>query len=168
MNKVIKRIQIDLYSPTCYEVIKAQQGDDNTRIIEFEILNQGEPYILSNVFANLEGHRGNNTESSFIKKCNISQNIVSIVLEDDILCYSGIAKAKVILYDKTDGSILSTIPFKISIQKNPCDKDSVVTKNKSLIDDLVLEVHTLSSRVDELGDIQNIQAITRSQIDALF
>ena len=165
MNTVIKRIQIDLYSPTCYEVIKAQQGDDNTRIIEFEILNQGEPYILSNVFANLEGHRGNNTESSFIKKCDISQNIVSIVLEDDILCYSGIAKAKIVLYDKTDNSILSTIPFKISIQKNPCDKDGVVEKNKSLIDDLIFETYRLSSII---GNLQDIQPITNSQIDSLF
>ena len=165
MNTVVKRIQIDLYSPTCYEVIKAQQGDDNTRIIEFEILNQGEPYILSNVFANLEGHRGNNTESSFIKKCDISQNIVSIVLEDDILCYSGIAKAKIVLYDKTDNSILSTIPFKISIQKNPCDKDGVVEKNKSLIDDLIFETYRLSSII---GNLQDIQPITNSQIDSLF
>ncbi len=46
MKNVIKKIHIDLYSPTSYEVIKAQQGDNRSRIIEFLLYDQGEPYML--------------------------------------------------------------------------------------------------------------------------
>ena len=135
MDKVIKRIQIDLYSPTCYEVIKAQQGDNGLRVVEFEILNQGEPCVLSNVLAKLEGHRGDG--SSFIKDCTVLGNIVSVVLDGDILYDAGTIEAKVVLYDLSSAantteiellSTISTIPFKIYAQKNPCDKNGVLEK----------------------------------------
>lgn len=162
MNKVIKRIQIDLYSPTSYEVIKAQQNDNNSRVIELEILNQGESYDLSNVSAKFEGHRGNNFDSSFIKNCPISNNIVSVTLDEDVLYYSGTAEAKVVLYDLSDESVLSTIPFKIHIQKNPCNKTKVIETDKNLINDLIIEVQKATNQLD------SITPITNEQIDSLF
>ena len=163
MEKVIKRIQIDLYSPTSYEVIKAQQNDNNSRIIELEILNQGESYDLSNVSAKFEGHRGNNFDSSFIKRCSISNNIVSVTLDEDVLYYSGTAEAKVVLYDLSDESILSTIPFKIYIQKNPCNKNKVIETDKNLINDLIIEIEKMSNQIGV-----GITPITNEQIDSLF
>ena len=162
MNKVIKRIQIDLYSPTSYEVIKAQQNDNNSRVIELEILNQGESYDLSNVLVKFEGHRGNNSDSSFIKSCSISDNIVSVTLDEDVLHYPGIAEAKVVLYDLSDESVLSTIPFKIHIQKNPCNKTKVIETDKNLINDLIIEVQKATNQLD------SITPITNEQIDSLF
>ena len=162
MNKVIKRIQIDLYSPTSYEVIKAQQNDNNSRVIELEILNQGEFYDLSNISAKFEGHRGNNFDSSFIKNCPISNNIVTVTLDEDVLHYSGIAEAKVVLYDLSDKSVLSTIPFKIHIQKNPCNKTKVIEADKNLINDLIIEIENLTKQLN------SITPITNEQIDSLF
>lgn len=60
MNHIIKRIHIDLYSPTSYEVIHAQQGDHSARIVEFALYDQGIPYRLEgrDILVQLEGHRG--------------------------------------------------------------------------------------------------------------
>ena len=140
MDKVIKRIQIDLYSLTCHEVIKAQQGDGNSRIIELEILNQGEPYTLSNVFAKFEGHRGDG--SSFIKDCSILDNIVSVVLDEDVLYYAGCVEAKIVLYDLSDESVLSTVSFRIHVQKNPCDKNNaaITPEQRNLIDEIIFSI----------------------------
>ena len=133
MQNVIKRMQIDLYSPTCYEVIKAQQGDNNSRVVEFEVFAEGEPYILTDVIAKMEGHRGDG--SSFIKDCEILNNVISVTLDTDVLFDSGYIVAKVVLYDKNSNSdsellnTISTIPFKIYVQKNPCDKNDVGLNN---------------------------------------
>lgn len=152
MNTVVKRIQIDLYSPTCYEVIKAQQGDNASRVIEFEILNQGEAYDLSDMIARMEGHRGDGT--SFIKDCTISENIVSITLDNDILYDEGHIEAKIALYDissiSDDGEIeylpiVSTIPFKIYVQKNPCDK-SIAIEKQSVIDYILSAITILQKK----------------------
>ena len=59
MNNITKTLTIDLYSPSSYEVVKAQQGDSKSRTLEFVLNNQGAPYhIPDNVEIYLEGHRG--------------------------------------------------------------------------------------------------------------
>lgn len=166
MDKVIKRIQIDLYSPTCYEVIKAQQGDNELRVIEFEILNQGEPYTLTNVFARMEGHRGDG--SPFMKDCTISDNIISVTLNNDVLFDAGYVEAKVVLYDTStgipdditqleDSHRISTIPFKIHVQKDLCDKSEVVEK-QSVVDYIMAAIDSLQGFKESLLEMLKSKA----------
>lgn len=138
MDAIKRKIDIDLYSPTSYEVLKAQQGDNLSRIIEFVLYDQGEPYqIPSDVFIRMEGSRGDN--STFIKdNCTISNNVISTVLDNDILFAHGTVEAKIVLYNISDDTILSTIPFKIHVQKHPCDKTKIEKDKHSLIDYLIL------------------------------
>ena len=166
MDKVIKRIQIDLYSPTCYEVIKAQQGDNELRVVEFEILNQGEPYTLSNVFARLEGHRGDG--SPFMKDCTILDNIISVTLNNDVLFDAGYVEAKVVLYDTStgipdditqleDSHRISTIPFKIHVQKDLCDKSEVVEK-QSIVDYIMAAIDSFQGFKESLLEMLKSKA----------
>lgn len=169
MNNVIKRIEIDLYSPTSYEVIKAQQGDNKSRIIEFVLYNQGNPYTISdNIHIMLEGHRGDN--SSFPpKECAVKNNIITVILDSDILCESGIAEAKIVMYDISNDSILSTIPFKVHVQKNPCDKNKLESEKHSVIDWLILNFEkmkiTMTNVVSDLANHleDNIRHITSKE-----
>lgn len=148
MDNVIKRIEIDLYSPTSYEVVKAQQGDNLSRIIEFVLYDQENPYTIpDNISIKLEGHRGDN--SSFPPKdCTVSENIISCTLDNDILYEAGTVEAKIVMYD-TD-SILSTIPFKIHVQKNPFDKSKVEKEKSSIMDWLILNIEKIKTGLDEL------------------
>lgn len=147
MNHVIKEINIELYSPTSYEIIHAQQGDNQLRLIKFSLFNQGEPYTVpNNISIKMEGHRGDN--SSFTKEnCTVSNNVITAALDSDILSSAGIAEAKIVLRDSY-GGILSTIPFKIHVCKNPSDKDKIESEKRSLIDDLILFIDTLKSRFE--------------------
>ena len=166
MKNIIKRIEIELYSPTSYEVIKAQQGDNKTRIIEFILYDQGEPYILENqdIKITMEGHRGD--KSSFIKDCRFTDNIISATLDSDVLSEPGTVCAKIVMYNSSDESILSTIPFQISVQKNPCDKRKIETEKQSIIDWLILHFNQLKNILNShLSDFSNPHKVTKEQVD---
>lgn len=166
MKNIIKRIEIELYSPTSYEVIKAQQGDNKTRIIEFILYDQGEPYILENqnIKITMEGHRGD--KSSFIKDCCFTDNIISATLDSDVLSEPGTVCAKIVMYNSSDESILSTIPFQISVQKNPCDKRKIEIEKQSIIDWLILHFNQLKNNLNShLSDFSNPHKVTKEQVD---
>lgn len=164
MDNVKKRIDIDFYSPTAYEVIKAQQGDNNSRIIEFVLYNHGKPYTISNnISVKMEGHRGDN--SSFIKDCTIADNIITVALDSDILYEAGTVEAKIVMYDLSNNNILSTIPFKIHVQKNPCDKNKIEKGKKSLIDWLILNFEKIKENLfKHLEDKNNPHEVTKAQV----
>lgn len=143
MNSVYKSIEIDLYSPTSYEVIKAQQGDKNSRILEFTLYNQGEPYVITeDISLKFMGHRGDG--SYFLKDENdecisFKNNKIIVSLTDDVLYYSGMIEAKLAMYDN-NGNVLSTVPFKISCIKSPCDENDLSKGERSKIEDLIFKV----------------------------
>lgn len=147
MNTITKRIEIDLYSPTSYEIIYAQQGDNLTRIIEFALYNQGKPYTIpeggDQILAVMEGRRGDH--SSFMKECPIKDNLITATLDSSILYVPGTIQAKIFLYEAKTNAILSTIPFQISVQKDPCGKNKIESKKSSTIDWLILQIHKLKT-----------------------
>ena len=159
MNNVAKKIEIDLYSPASYEVIHAQQGDTLSRAIEFVLYSQGMPYpIPDNVTIYMEGHRGDNTFFE-PKPCTVSENVITAILDSDILYESGTAEAKIVLYDSDHDAILSTIPFSISIQKHPCDKNKIESAKRSVIDWLVLGFEKLKNKLKDT--VTSIEEETR-------
>lgn len=173
MDNVLRQIEIDLYSTTSYEVIKAQQGDKNSRIIEFILYNQGEPYQFDNdVFFRFVGHRGDGssfskTEEECITRIN---NHVRVTLLEDILYYDGIIEAKLVmykeLYDNVGNAIpdsqkvLSTIPFKISCIKNPCNENNLSKGELSIVTDLIFQMSEYKEALVQKGEISFSQLPT--------
>ncbi len=157
MNSIYRSIDIDLYSPTSYEVIKAQQGDNNSRILEFILYNQGKPYVITDdTLLKFMGHRGDG--SYFLKdetdECiQLKENKILVSLTDDILYYSGMIEAKLVMYDN-NGNILSTVPFKISCTKSPCDENDLSKGERSKIEDLIFKVEEFSKSATEI--IENV------------
>ena len=45
-NEIITDVNLDLYSPTDYQLIYAQQGDIQSRYLKFTIWDEGEPYVF--------------------------------------------------------------------------------------------------------------------------
>lgn len=157
MDNVLRQIEIDLYSTTSYEVIKAQQGDKNSRVIEFVLYNQGKPYELTNnISFRFVGHRGDG--SSFSKneeQCiTRNENHVKVTLLEDILYYDGIIESKLVMYESSSSSteqkVLSTIPFKISCIKNPCNENNLTEGEKSIVTDLIFQVEEFSKTASEI------------------
>lgn len=150
MNTITKRIEIDLYSPASYEVIKVQQGDHNARKIELILYDQGKPYeITDNITLQFTGYRGNG--SAFFKNNCVSAkgNCITVTLTNDILYYAGTINAKIVLYDTSDRCVLSTVPFQIVCEKTPCHESSLTQNEKSIITDLIFQVEEFSESAAE-------------------
>lgn len=150
MNTITKRIEIDFYSPTSYEVIKVQQGDHNAREIELILYDQGKPYeITDNITLQFTGYRGNG--SAFFKNNCVSAkgNCITVTLTNDILYYAGTINAKIVLYDTPNRCVLSTVPFQIVCEKTPCHESSLTQNEKSIITDLIFQVEEFSESAAE-------------------
>ena len=167
MNTITKRIEIDLYSPTSYEVVIAQQGDNISRTIEFVLYSQGEPYLFTDedheVLAVIGGRRGDH--SSFMKECSLKDNVITAVLDSDVLYVSGTIQAKIFLYDSNTDTILSTIPFLISVQEDPSDKNRMEAEKSSAFDWLILQFQKLKSSFSaHIKDFSNPHQVTKDQV----
>lgn len=148
MESIVTSIEIDLYSPATYIVVKAQQHDNNTRIIKITLKYNGKEYVIpDNVIIQFEGHRGNNT--SFIKKCTLEGNVIVVTLDNDILNFSGQAEAKVVMYDSNKNEILSTPTIRIPVAKDPCDKNNIVSEYKSVIDEIIMDINNIENTIKE-------------------
>jgi len=159
LNNILRQIEIDLYSPTSYEVIKAQQGDKNSRIIEFILYDNGNPYILTdNIFFRFIGHRGDGSSFSKTEEECITRNgnHVNVTLLEDILYYSGTIEAKLVMYELSEQSeqsiqkVLSTIPFKISCIKNPCNENELTNGEYSIVTDLIFQMKEFSRDAENI------------------
>jgi hypothetical protein len=125
------------------------------------LYNQGELYsIPDGIKIKLEGQRGD--KSSIVKDCTYSDNVVTVILDEDLLYYSGICKLKIVLYDLDESTILSTIPFTLSVQKNLLNNDEFEKNNYSLLNELILKeeenekkISELSQTVEELKELIN-------------
>lgn len=163
MNDVIRRINIDLYAPKIYEVIRAQQGDDKSRCVEFELYDQGNPYEITNdTIANVEGLRADG--SGYIKSCEINNNIITFVLDDNLLYYDGVAKLKLVLYSDNK-KVLSSIPFKVSIERNPLFDIEFERDEYSLVQDMLNIIKILET---EIKDIDEPNSISIEELRAIF
>ncbi len=177
MDNVIKQIDIDLYSPASYEVIYAQQGDNNSRVIELSLYDKGEAYCIpESVLVQMEGHRGDGSPFFRDDNCAASGSMIRATLDSDILYAHGTVEAKIVLrqpakkesgkiYSEERDTILSTIPFRIHVQKNPCDKKKLEGEKRSLIDFLIQKFRevkeALSKHMDDKG---NPHEVTKAQV----
>lgn len=123
LNKINTRLKVDLYSSSQYTVVNTQQGDNNSRIIEVELLDNGNPYVLpEKVTISLQGARPDGF--SILESCQYSGNIITCELKDYILAVEGKCSVKIVLLDSD--MILSSIPFHILVGKNPFDEKGVI------------------------------------------
>lgn len=152
MENIVTRINIDLHSPAVYEVVKAQQNDTNSRIIDIALTNNGDKYPLNEVSTiKFSGHRSDG--SSFIQDCTYTDDVITIVLNENILSLHGLHEGRISLYDSANNQILSTPTIKISVQKDPCfDKENVTEAQRNFIDEFIIDIEeTVNQEINDLS-----------------
>lgn len=170
-TKFTKELTLDIYSADL-QVITAQQGDKLSRYVKINILANGEPMeFISGLSASLQGHRADGQVVD--DKCTIEGNSITIELTDAMLAVAGDGEYKIIFYG-TNGSALSTVPFKIHVTKNPFDESAVIATpifssltdalnkiNKALtdaekvIEDSTEKIEEMNELKDDLSDMMN-------------
>ncbi len=122
-NKFTSELTLDVYSADL-QVITAQQGDVRSRFVKINILANGEPMtFVSGLSAVLKGHRADG--QVIYDKCTIEGNSIIIELTDAILAVDGDCVFNIGFYS-TDNSLLSTIPFKVHVMKDPYDENEII------------------------------------------
>lgn len=146
-NEIITDVNLDLYSPTDYQLIYAQQGDINSRYLRFKIWDEGEPYVFpKDMEVNLLGERPDGAAiTKTISDIDFNKNIITYLLDKDVICVSGIVNLRLtLLYG--NGQIISTIPFKIRVTKNPLDDNKIT---------IMPEYTTLANTLSEVRKMKN-------------
>lgn len=122
-NKFTKDLSLDIYSSDL-QVITAQQGDKKSRFVKISIFANGEPMqFVSGISAVLKGHRADG--QIIYDKCIIDNNCIIVELTETILCVPGDCVFNIGFYGQ-DNSLLSTVPFKVHISKNPYDENEII------------------------------------------
>lgn len=146
-NEIITDVNLDLYSPTDYQLIYAQQGDINSRYLRFKIWDEGEPYVFpKDMEVNLLGERPDGAAiTKTISDIDFNKNIITYLLDKDVICVSGIVNLRLtLLYG--NGQVISTIPFKIRVTKNPLDDNKIT---------IMPEYTTLANTLSEVRKMKN-------------
>ena len=102
---LVTEISIDLAGLSRFEYVIAKQADDNSRIIQVQLLNNGKIYVLdSGTKARVSITKPDKTE--VLDDCTINNNRVEIVLDANMLAAAGTAIAEIILTG-SDGTVTS-------------------------------------------------------------
>ncbi len=123
--QITKRIKLDFARSSCPVSVFAKQGDENSRFVEIEPLENGQPYIIPSgltvAFAcrKPDGHQvlidGATSESGY-PKIDYDKNVIVVELTAQTLAAAGHANAMIAL--KTAGKVLSTQNFILLIEKS--------------------------------------------------
>lgn len=163
MNTVTHIMELDLYTTTSYPVIKAQQFDNETRILRVLLKDHEETYVLTQgVSVNLIGDRpedGKPEGRGFLINGQIESYNPAIVSFDitQAITRAGIAVAKVKISELSESeeseedletNSLTSIPLYIDISEEVASEASMTVEEKSIVQQLVDEVATVAGAVN--------------------
>ena len=144
-----KEISLDLQNQGFTNTIYSQQGDTDSRKLVVSLFDDGEKYIISSSSTvYLEGTRADDAVVHR-KVDSISDNTVTVLFKNEELCVKGIAKYKISIYGN-DGSILSSVPFKIKVYENIYNDEGIIaTPEYSELQKILEDVSELEDNINK-------------------
>ena len=144
-----KEISLDLQNQGFTNTIYSQQGDTDSRKLVVSLFDDGEEYIISSSSTvYLEGTRADDAVVHR-KVDSVLDNMVTILFKNEELCVKGIAKYKISIYGN-DGSILSSVPFKIKVYENIYNDEGIIaTPEYSELQKILEDVSELEDNINK-------------------
>ena len=131
-----QRITLDIRDNQTYEQIYTKQYNKGFPI-EFEITKDGEPFDLSGCIATFEMKKPDKTV--IWSDCNISNNIVSIEIDEQMTIVNGKAEFQITLMQSE--MRIATVTGIIKIDKSVIQDDDIESSNEfSLITDILVQI----------------------------
>ena len=144
-----KEISLDLQNQGFTNTIYSQQGDTDSRKLVVSLFDDGEEYIISSSSTvYLEGTRADDAVVHR-KVDSVLDNMVTVLFKNEELCVKGIAKYKISIYGN-DGSILSSVPFKIKVYENIYNDEGIIaTPEYSELQKILEDVSELEDNINK-------------------
>lgn len=118
---IIQNYVADISNHSQYFVAVAPQGDQNTRVLDITVLNNGIPIELDQNYAySCSGHNGAGGLVQIV--CEIVNNKIRIKLPASVIGFAGVGTYKVSMTPPNSGNSdeqTSSFTFKISIEADP-------------------------------------------------
>ena len=147
----VKHIELDVANCNLYKCIYAKQGDAKSRYIKATILANGEKVTISSGMT--AKFRAEKPDGKAILNPAVvnDDGTVTVELTEQTLAAEGVVDADIVIYSAS-GEKLSTVPFKIDVEKAPhgslADSKNEMLVLQKLIDDSEAAIKKLGNVKD--------------------
>ena len=140
LNRVIKRLKIEMSGSTKQYQVSAKQHDRSTRDVEIQLLNQGEEYEIppgSNVTAYIKKPDLKRAYSP----CTFSGSVVTMELTSQTLAAAGTALAEIEVKSGDMTEVITSCTFEIEIEPCVKDEDAIISGDEMSLFDATMKAY---------------------------
>ena len=140
LNRVIKRLKIEMSGSTKQYQVSAKQHDRATRYVEIQLLNQGEEYEIppgSNVTAYIKKPDLKRAYSP----CTFSGSVVTMELTSQTLAAAGTALAEIEVKSGDMTEVITSCTFEIEIEPCVKDEDAIISGDEMSLFDATMKAY---------------------------
>lgn len=162
---LVTQISIDLSGLSRFEYVIAKQADSGSRLIQVQLLDNGKIYVIDNkTTARVSITKPDKTE--VVDDCTISNNMIEIVLDENMLAAAGTATAEIILTGSS-GDVLTSASFDIKIIATATGKGAESSSEYKSFKAALATVDSLKNEVGEKATKNDIDTL-QNRIDNLI
>lgn len=150
-----QKISLDFIIPRIQNV-RCVENDENSRIVEITVTENGKfhPISSTTMVARYKIRKPDNTYIYNTAKIN-EDGTVTIDLTEQAMLSPGIACSELQISDSSTGQILSTMPFRMIVEKSVVSNQDMESSNESDV---------ISGMIHHLADYENPHKTTKSQV----
>lgn len=140
LNRVIKRLKIEMSGSTKQYQVSAKQSDRATRYVEIQLLNQGAEYEIppgSNVTAYVKKPDLKRVYSP----CTFSGSVVTMELTSQTLAAAGTALAEIEVKSGDMTEVITSCTFEIKIEPCVKDEDAIISGDEMSLFDATMKAY---------------------------
>ena len=140
LNRVIKRLKIEMSGSTKQYQVSAKQHDRATRYVEIQLLNQGAEYEIppgSNVTAYIKKPDLKRAYSP----CTFSGSVVTMELTSQTLAAAGTALAEIEVKSGDMTEVITSCTFEIEIEPCVKDEDAIISGDEMSLFDATMKAY---------------------------
>lgn len=140
LNRVIKRLKIEMSGSTKQYQVSAKQSDRATRYVEIQLLDQGAEYEIppgSNVTAYIKKPDLKRAYSP----CTFSGSVVTMELTSQTLAAAGTALAEIEVKSGDMTEVITSCTFEIKIEPCVKDEDAIISGNEMSLFDATMKAY---------------------------
>ena len=140
LNRVIKRLKIEMSGSTKQYQVSAKQSDRATRYIEIQLLDQGAEYEIppgSNVTAYIKKPDLKRVYSP----CTFSGSVVTMELTSQTLAAAGTALAEIEVKSGDMTEVITSCTFEIKIEPCVKDEDAIISGDEMSLFDAAMKAY---------------------------
>ena len=140
LNRVIKRLKIEMSGSTKQYQVSAKQHDRATRYVEIQMLNQGAEYEIppgSNVTAYIKKPDLKRAYSP----CTFSGSVVTMELTSQTLAAAGTALAEIEVKSGDMTEVITSCTFEIEIEPCVKDEDAIISGDEMSLFDATMKAY---------------------------